>query len=124
VFIHHFFPNREGVHDAELLPLIAQAAEGQDPREWYGALMDYGSYLKQTVGNASRRSAHHVRQKAFKGSMREVRGGIIKILKDGPLTSRAFATRLSFETERIEEALSGLEKEGMIRKVGRLWQIA
>ncbi len=67
-FIHHFLGDREGVRDAEILPLVAATLDRSHPRAWYNALMDYGAMLKKAHGNPARRSAHHVRQSPFKGS--------------------------------------------------------
>lgn len=142
VFIHHFFPtpnpqiNRGrglsvgarvaagAVSDRELLPLIEQAAKGQEPRQWYAALMDYGSYLKQTEGNASRRSAHHVVQKKFKGSAREARGKVLKALQKGALTRSDLVTQTGLRDERVDLALFGLQKDGLVRKLRTHWALA
>lgn len=80
VFINFFFPDQEGIHDKQLMPLVAQAVEGEDPRQWYYALMDYGVMLKKTQKNPSRQSKHHVVQSKFEGSDRQIRGAIIRIL--------------------------------------------
>lgn len=80
VFLHFFFPGKEKVDDKELLPLVQASLEGQDPRQWYYALMDYGVMLKKTTPNPSRQSKHHVKQSTFKGSTREVRGSIVRML--------------------------------------------
>ena len=45
VFIHHFFQNKEGVGDREILPLVEQTLDHHNPREWYWALFDYGTHL-------------------------------------------------------------------------------
>lgn len=123
VFIHHFFPHTLKVNDRQLLVYIEEAAKGQDAREWYAALMDYGSFLKQTIGNASRKSAHHVKQKAFKGSMREARGLVLKAINNGRLTKLAIIAETKLEFVRVEDALEGLQKDGMIVRKGRMWQI-
>jgi A/G-specific adenine glycosylase len=124
VFIHHFFSGKEKVHDDELLPLIESAAKNQDPREWYGALMDYGSFLKQTSGNASRQSVHHVKQKQFKGSMREARGLVLKVLHDGPHAAAAIITKTKLAGERVEDSLSGLKSDGLVAFSKGKWTIA
>ena len=80
VFIHHFFNNREGVTDAELVPLVEATLDKENAREWYSALMDYGSMLGAKEENANKRSAHYVKQSKFEGSLRQVRGKIIKLL--------------------------------------------
>lgn len=84
VYIHHFFDDAATVHDTEILKLVTDTADTEHPREWYWALMDYGTFLKKTAGNSSRRSAHYTKQSAFAGSKRQVRGRIIKILTKGP----------------------------------------
>jgi A/G-specific adenine glycosylase len=124
VFIHRFFPHKAKVDDKELLPLIEAATRDQDPREWYGALMDYGSFLKQTVGNASRRSTHHVKQKQFKGSLREARGLILKTLNEGRRTKPYLIAQTLLEPERVESALRGLEKDGLAAFSKGMWHIA
>ncbi|MBI3573883.1 A/G-specific adenine glycosylase [Candidatus Kaiserbacteria bacterium] len=112
-FIHHFFRGRTGVRDTELVEVLAQVLPKRKSREWYFALMDYGSFLKRTEGNASRRSAHHTKQKPFKGSDREVRGAILRTLSEKSLT-KAQILKLSFPKARIEKQLMILKKEGMV----------
>ena len=58
VYLHHLFPNKVKVSDEEMLPYM-KVPRGVEPRVWYAALMDYGSYLKQKYPNPSRRSTHH-----------------------------------------------------------------
>jgi len=80
VFIHFFFKDGKKVSDKDVLPLIEKTLDQENPREWYYALMDYGLYLKQTMLNPSRKSAHHIRQSPFKGSNREVRAKILRFV--------------------------------------------
>lgn len=88
VYIHHFFADQTDVTDAQLLPLIEQTLDRENPREWYWALMDYGNYLKKTHPNPSRRSKHHAKQSAFEGSSRQKRGQIIAYLTAHPSATR------------------------------------
>jgi A/G-specific adenine glycosylase len=67
VFIHFFFPNRNGVKDKEILPLVERTLDIRSPRTWYHALMDYGAMLKKEEHNPNRRSAHYTRQAPFQG---------------------------------------------------------
>lgn len=109
VFIHHLFPKSKKVPDERLLPLIAVVAKNKNPREWYAALMDYGSYLKSTHPNPSRRSKHHTTQSKFKGSDREIRGAILRaVLNKQPLT------KLPFDKKRVRAQIVALKKEGLI----------
>lgn len=53
VFIHHFFKDRRDIDDKELYSLVEAALDRIHPRDWYYALMDYGSYLAKTIKNLS-----------------------------------------------------------------------
>lgn len=117
VFIHHLFPDRDQVHDNELLPLVGQALDTENPREWYWALMDYGSHIKATHGNASRASAHHVKQSTFVGSKRQVRGQVLRVLGQG---SQSLADlQKTIQDTRLEAILADLVGEGLIRHSGQ-----
>ncbi|MBP6892117.1 hypothetical protein KBB68_00905 [Candidatus Babeliales bacterium] len=80
VFLHEFFPEQLDIDDQQLLPLIAQSLDHQNPRDWYYALMDYGVYLKKELKVSNKNSKHYTRQSKFIGSRRQVRGAIIRIL--------------------------------------------
>jgi len=111
VYIHHFFADAETVHDRDVRDAVA-ATVPDNAREWYWALMDYGTYLKQTVGNASRRSAHYTRQSVFAGSRRQVRGRVLRALQPA---GRTFAElQAEIADERLAGVLDDLHKEGMI----------
>lgn len=112
VFLHHFFANRNQVPDRELLPLVQEALKGQAPREWYWALMDYGSHLKTTVGNVSRLSKHYTKQGHFEGSRRQLRGAVLRVLAQGPRTVAELTAR--FDDSRLAEVLDALKAEHMI----------
>lgn len=109
VFLHHFFPKSKKVSDEKLLPLIEETLDKKNPRDWYAALMDYGSHLKKTVPNPSRKSAHHTNQSPFKGSDREIRGAILRATLKGEKLSA-----LPFDRDRIKAQCAALKKEGLI----------
>jgi A/G-specific adenine glycosylase len=122
VFIHHFFPRSKKVSDAKLLPLIEAAQDTKHPRDWYYALMDYGSFLKRTVGNATRSSTNYKKQSRFKGSRRELRGHILRELTVKKRTIDELyrsSGRKLLETRSVLDALiaEGLieEKNGVLR---------
>jgi A/G-specific adenine glycosylase len=117
VFIHEFFADREGVHDDELVPVIAQALDTNNPRKWYNALMDYGSMLKREQVNPNQRSAHYVRQSTFENSNRQVRGRILKVLVKGSLlTTARIVKETGMNAERVRKNLDQLAREGFIVK--------
>ncbi len=111
VFIHFFFKDKRDVRDKDLLVLIEKTLDKNNPREWYYALMDYGSFLKKTKKNPSRQSKHHVKQSKFKGSNRELRAMILRELLKKPGTEPSL--RKIFEKD-ISDNLINLQKEGFI----------
>ena len=117
VFIHSFMAGRKEINDDQLLPLIARALDQKNPREWYWALMDYGSYLKGQLFNPSRLSAHYAKQKSFKNSNRQLRGQIIRALTHtSPLTRPQLVKATTFPLTQVDSALDRLIKEGLIRR--------
>lgn len=115
VYIHEFFPERQSVHDTELLPLIEATVDKKNPREWYWALMDYGAHLKKVHPNPSRRSRHHTTQSAFEGSHRQVRGHILRLLtQQSPQATADLVTELPYDQPRIQKSLADLVHEGFI----------
>ncbi|MFH0804964.1 MAG: A/G-specific adenine glycosylase [Patescibacteria group bacterium] len=118
VFIHHFFPRRRRVHDREILPLVAAALDRRNPRRWYQALMDYGTWLKRTAGNASRRSAHYVRQSRFEGSRRQIRGRILRSLVTGPMTRRELIAHVGSPWRVLQSIFGDLAAEGFVLRHG------
>ena len=115
IFIHFFFQDREGIRDDEILPLVEQALYCENPREWYGALMDYGTVLKRRTANPNRRSASYSRQSRFEGSDRQVRGKILAlVLKEGTVTEKEMILQLCEEPGRVKRILGDLEREGFV----------
>jgi A/G-specific adenine glycosylase len=116
VYLHHFFPEEEDVHDRAILSLIERTLPRTSPRIWYWALMDYGVYLAATEGNANRRSRHYQRQKPFENSDRQLRGRILRALSREQAASVAELTPATgFSEERVLRALSALERDELVR---------
>lgn len=124
VFIHCFFSDNEIVDDTAIRPLVEAALYRENPREWYNALMDYGTELKKSVPNPNRRSVHYTRQSAFEGSDRKIRGEIIRLLLTGnKLTEKALVSHIKEDPERTRRILATLETEGFIMRTGRSFSI-
>ncbi|MCC6934608.1 MAG: A/G-specific adenine glycosylase [Candidatus Yanofskybacteria bacterium] len=118
VYLHHFFPGRTNVGDDEILPLVTwDVARVVSAREWYGALMDYGTHLAGMVENPNRRSRRYVRQSSFTGSMRQIRGEVIRFLIERKNVTAAALTR-RIRDPRLADALGALEREGFIARTG------
>lgn len=80
VFIHHFFDHSTSVHDKEIMPLVEKTLDISNPKVWYWALMDYGTHLATKVENPNRKSKHYAKQSRFEGSVRKIRGEILRQL--------------------------------------------
>lgn len=114
-YLYHFFKDEYEVRDSDLLPIIERTLDREMPRQWYYALMDYGSYLKKVHGNPNKKSKHHVRQSTFKGSDRQLRGALIRLLTKRSHKRIELHTALSsFEDIRIDAQLQKLAAEGMV----------
>ncbi|MFW5769938.1 MAG: A/G-specific adenine glycosylase [Spirochaetota bacterium] len=129
VFFYFFF--MEGVDgaltpvsDEALTPLVEATLDRENPRMWYNALMDYGTMLKKKYGNLSVRSAHYRSQSPFKGSNREVRGKILRVLlADGALTHGQLVSMTGESRERIRYGLDQLVGEGMVAGSGGKYRV-
>jgi A/G-specific adenine glycosylase len=120
VFLHFFFEDREGVSDTEIIPLLTATLDHSAPREWYYALMDYGVMLRAEVENPNRRSAHYRRQGPFKGSNRQARGMILRLLlKESGSSESEIARKLGLAADVVVRNVAALEKEGFLERRGK-----
>ena len=83
VYMHHYFPNAVLVTDAQILEKVSETLDTANPREWYWALMDYGTHLKATQPKHLHRAKSHTKQTKFEGSLRQVRGRVLRVLAQG-----------------------------------------
>jgi len=124
VFLHFFFPQEERVPDERLLPLIERTLDRKNPRRWYSALMDYGSMLKKSCPNPSRRSAHYQRQPPFEGSRRQLRGLIVRtLLQHSGISVKRIAEFINRPEEAVQMAMGDLIREQIVAKRGRKYAI-
>jgi A/G-specific adenine glycosylase len=116
VFIHFFFRNRQSVSDALIAPMVEKTLVKANPREWYYALMDYGSALRSAGENPNRRSSRYRVQPKFEGSMRQLRGRVLAtIMKRSKVSVRDIEEDLGPDA-RIRTALSQLAREGFLQE--------
>jgi A/G-specific adenine glycosylase len=114
VFIHSFFADSENINDKDIFPLVKKTLDKKNPREWYYALMDYGSHLPKITKNPNRKSKHYKKQSRFHGSNREIRGAIIKSILKKSLTLNELTKKTQLERNKIYANLLELQKEGFI----------
>lgn len=130
----------EKISDSDLLPLITKTIYKNNPRLWYSALMDYGSYLKSITPNPSRKSKEHTKQSKFSGSFRQLRGALLRTLTQP--TSKPLANSSTPSTEQnysfltlaesvpsifsqkeVQLALDILVKEGFISNNSKIYSL-
>lgn len=119
VYIHHFFQDQDVIDDKEIMELLKKTVPTGDGevRAFYWALMDYGAWLKRAGAGRVNRSKHYKKQSPLAGSVREVRGQIVRILTTGDMTETLLRQEVKAD-ERFETALSGLIRDGLISKAG------
>lgn len=124
VFIHHFFSDSLNITDTQILPLVEANLDRKNPRQWYWALMDYGSHLKKIVPNPNRTSAHYTRQKPFANSDRQIRGRMIALLLDRPdMDYGQIRSKLDCTHDRLDKILSQLLREGLLTETEGRYKI-
>lgn len=122
VYIHHFFSKAATVPDRAILSLVQRdLAATPNPRQWYWALMDYGTYLKQTHGNLSQKSSQYRPQPAFNGSRRQIRGQVLRLLATGPCSKQTLQKQIP--DARLGEVLATLSQEGLIQKSAKTFRL-
>lgn len=122
VYLYHFFQNTKDVHDKQILELVGKTIDSQNPREWYWALMDYGTHIKKTIGNQNARSKQYKKQSPFAGSRRAIRGQILRSLANNPCSLDALKEQIV--DKRLEETLAHLLKEGLIVHQNHTYKLA
>jgi len=115
VFIHHFYADSFSVDDKSIESIVRATLDLENPREWYWALMDYGSFLKKEHGNISRKSSSYSKQSKFEGSFRQKRATILKeIVKRKVVSFNELMQITNYSTEILSLALVKLTEENFI----------
>jgi len=116
VYIYFFFPNKSKVNDKDIMTIVKKTIDNINPREWYYALMDYGVMLKKVHPELNKKSAHYQKQAPFKGSIRQIRGELLKLLiKEGKMEITKIQEQSKIkDMKRLKKILDQLKKEGFI----------
>jgi len=124
VYIYFFFPGKSSIEDSVIMPVVRKTLDRSNVRKWYYALMDYGVMLKKTHPELNKRSAHYRKQSKFKGSNREIRGKILKlIIASSNLTEVEISKELKINSKKLKEILNLLIKEGFIKQENHKFSI-
>ena len=113
VYLYHFFEGSDSVHDSDMRQKLIETIDDEHPREFYWSLMDYGSFLKRQGVGQNHRSKSYKKQSALEGSVRQVRGHIIRALTTRSM-SRAELEETIQADERFVPALDGLVRDGLV----------
>jgi A/G-specific adenine glycosylase len=117
VYFYHYFEDVVRVSDTVLLDVVRATVDVEHPRQWYWALMDYGSFLKRNGAGRIDKSAHYKKQSPLQGSLREVRGQILRVLVGGDVTESDLRAELNAD-DRFVTALQDLIRDGMVENSG------
>ena len=119
VFIHFFFFDKENISDSMIIPLVEATLDRESPYNWYSALMDYGAMLKKRHANPGRKSAHYQKQPPFRGSRRQVRGMILRVLLNEPgLGMDEVCARVEAAPSMVQSVMNDLVGEGIVKNTG------
>lgn len=124
IFIHHFFTDTDNILDTAILELIEKTLPEKNPRDWYYALMDYGTYLKKEKKVKNTQSAHYIKQKPFKGSLRYVRGTLLKQLVTKKIEKEdVYDFFPEYTSREVEKVCADLLKEGLIKETKKYFYL-
>ena len=112
VYLNHFFADQTAVADRDILPIVKRTMDQANPRRWFWALMDYGSELKSQGKGKLSASRHYTKQSQFAGSLRQMRGEILRRYVGGQSLTK-ITTELQ-DDERFIPALDSLRRDGLI----------
>lgn len=122
--VHHFFADRDEVPDEDIMQVLKKLLPRGRAREWYSALMDYGSYLKRSGIRINAKSKGYKKQGTFEGSSRQARGVILRELAKGPEGKMKLMRLLPSERKpQLEEQIQKLLREGMVGKRGSVYRL-
>lgn len=119
VLIYTFLHNQtEKIDESVLHDLAKQTLYAENPRQWYWALMDYGTYLKKTEGNFNKMSKKHTTQSKFEGSFRQKRAAVLRcLLQKGPLDVSEISELIGYDLSLVQELIDALQKDKMVSVV-------
>lgn len=117
VFIHCFLNENKQVDDDDIIRLVQLTMDNDNPREWFWALMDYGTWIKKEYGNLSRKSSNYSKQSKFEGSFRQKRARILKeIVKKSVMSFDEILFVTGYNSDIVEDVVQKLQIEGFIQK--------
>jgi len=104
---------RHDIATSSLEQIAHQVLPKHSARDWHNALMDYGA----TILTARRSGVKALsRQSRFEGSLRQIRGEIVRQLTSrNRIGFKSIAALLNRSIDEVHQAAKSLEKEGVVR---------
>jgi A/G-specific adenine glycosylase len=113
VMIAEFYGFLDKVSDRQILECVKETLPKSGYRDWYYALMDYGTHLKK-LGYTARASSQYKKQSRFEGSTRQLLAGILREV----ITSKQGITwhdlLVQFSDNRTEQMIKNLVEDGLL----------
>ncbi len=105
------------IDDREIMKVLEKVFPKGQAREWYAALMDYGTYLKRSGVRINAKAKGYAKQSTFKGSAREARGAILRALVTGPKKASELVQLLGTDRkEQLNAQITALTNDGLVRR--------
>jgi A/G-specific adenine glycosylase len=132
VIIHRFFADATlPISDKDIMAIVESLLDvceeyGFDARNFYWAMMDYGSHMKSSLKeNPNRKSTTYTKQSAFKGSFREKRSAVLRYLLDKKQATEdeLFDIFQQWSQEDILDAVNALVRDGLVVAKEGNWSI-
>jgi A/G-specific adenine glycosylase len=114
VLLHHYHENDTAQVDDHVLAQHLRrllATNIRSNRDFYWAMMDYGTYLKSSGVRAHRKSRQYKKQSTFAGSKRQLRG---KVLQVAQARVRVSELLHELQDDRGSEVLQELVDEALV----------
>lgn len=119
ILLHEFSLPEESTDD-ELWTLAQRCLPKGESREWHNALMDYGAQFLTAKTTGIKPKTH---QSKFKGSDRQIRAQILRLLLDKPQTIIALQSSLKIQEDRLYTILSKMKRDGLVTQKSNTYKL-
>lgn len=119
IFINEFYLE-ETLPDKELFQIAERCLPIGRSREWHNALMDYGAMFLTSRKTGIKPK---IQQSQFKGSNRQIRGEILRMLLNEKRTEYQLNQQLRVDSERLSEILNKMLKEKTVSKTEEYYHV-
>jgi A/G-specific adenine glycosylase len=119
IFINEF-KIKDTLSDKELYQIAKRCLPPGKSRDWHNALMDYGAIFLTSRKTGIKPKTQ---QSRFKGSDRQIRGKILRILLTENQTEYQLNQQLKIDSERLSEILNKMLNEKTLSKTKKYYHV-